>query len=77
MALLDPAVQSPEALLAQSPAKLWPHREHESNCWKNLMCWFGPHRWAQLDLRDQARGREVRFCRGCSKISIDGILHGG
>jgi hypothetical protein len=78
MALPDQAVQNPDAaVLAQSLAKLWPHREHESNCWKNLMCWVGLHRWAQLDLSQLAPGREVWFCRWCSKISIHGILYGG
>jgi hypothetical protein len=55
MALPDQPVQNPDAaVLAQSLAKLWPHREHESNCWKNLMCWVGLHRWAQLDLSQLA-----------------------
>ena len=77
MALADQFAQSSDAVLAQSLGKLWPHREHESNCWKALMCGLGLHRWAQLDLRDLAPGREVRFCRGCSRMRIDGIRYGG
>jgi len=34
------------------------------------------HRWAQLDLRDRAQGREVWFCRWCEKIKIHGALYG-
>ena len=34
------------------------------------------HRWAQLDLRDRAQGREVWFCRWCEKIKIRGALYG-
>jgi hypothetical protein len=45
-----------DAQLARSLAKLWPHRLHESSWLKNFFCWMRLHRWAQLDLRDQAQG---------------------
>jgi hypothetical protein len=61
--------------LVVSLAKLWPHREHESNSVKNLFCCVGLHRWRQLDLNDLYPEKEVRFCFWCSKIRIDGIVH--
>jgi hypothetical protein len=69
-------IPASDAQLARSLAKLWPHRLHESSWLKNFFCWMRLHRWAQLDLRDQAPGREVWFCRWCDKIKIDGALHG-
>jgi hypothetical protein len=75
---LPPSTTAPatNAQFARSLAKLWPHRLHESSWLKNLFCWMRLHRWAQLDLRDQAQGREVQFCRWCETIKIDGILYG-
>jgi hypothetical protein len=61
-----------DAELARSLGKLWPHRMHESSVAKNLLCQLGLHRWAQLDLTAQAPGRDVRFCRWCDRITIDG-----
>ncbi|HEX4311952.1 MAG TPA: hypothetical protein VHZ25_18120 [Acidobacteriaceae bacterium] len=34
-----------DAALATSLAKLWPHREHESNALKSMLCRAGLHRW--------------------------------
>jgi hypothetical protein len=34
-------------ITAQSLSRLWPHRLHESNYFKNLFCYFGLHRWAR------------------------------
>jgi hypothetical protein len=34
-----------DSQLLASLAKLWPHREHESNAIKNLFCSVGLHRW--------------------------------
>jgi hypothetical protein len=75
---MPPSTTTPasDAQLARSLAKLWPHRLHESSWLKNFFCWMRLHRWAQLDLRDQARGREVWFCRWCEKIKIDGTPYG-
>jgi hypothetical protein len=66
-----------DAELARALAKLWPHRMHESSVWKNLLCWFGLHRGAQLELSHQAPGREVWFCRWCDRIRIEGKWFGG
>jgi len=57
--------------LAASLAKLWPNRLHESNALKNLFCRLGMHRWARLDLRELAMGKDVRFCRWCTAVKID------
>lgn len=66
-----------DAQLAQSLAKLWPHRLHESSWVKNFFCWMRLHRREQLDLRDLASGREVWFCRWCDKLWIDGKKYPG
>jgi len=64
-----------DSQLVASLAKLWPHREHESNALKNLLCSFGMHRWRQLDLTELYPDREVRYCFWCSKIAVDGVIH--
>ena len=66
-----------DADLAASLAKLWPHREHESNAIKNLFCCAGLHRWRRLDLTELHPEKEVRFCFWCSKIRIDGVIYDG
>jgi hypothetical protein len=63
--------------LVASLAKLWPHREHESNSIKNLFCSVGLHLWRQLDLSELHPGKEIRYCFWCSKISIDGVIYDG
>jgi hypothetical protein len=64
-----------DAELAQSLAQLWPHRWHESNCLLNILCWFGLHRWLQLDLSAFLPEREVRFCFWCEKVELDGVVY--
>ncbi len=66
-----------DEVLARSLAKLWPHREHESNALKNMFCRAGLHRWRQLDLAELVPDREVHFCFWCSKVRIDGVIHEG
>jgi hypothetical protein len=61
--------------LVSSLAKLWPHREHESNSLKNLFCGVGLHRWRPLDLSQLYPEKEVRYCFWCSKIKVDGVIH--
>ena len=68
-------VSSSDSELVSSLAKLWPHREHESNSVKNLCCALGLHRWRQLDLSELYPGKDVRFCFWCSKIRVDGVIH--
>ena len=64
-----------DAALVGSIAKLWPHREHESNSIKNLFCCVGLHRWRQLDLSQLYPEKEVRFCFWCSKIKVVGVTY--
>ena len=61
--------------LAASMAKLWPHREHESNAVKGMFCRLGLHRWRQLDLTELVPNREVSHCFWCSKVRIDGAIY--
>ena len=56
-------------IAAKSLAKLWPHRQHESNYVKNLLCSLGMHRWTRLELG-------VQFCRWCPKLKLDGVTYG-
>jgi hypothetical protein len=69
--LPDPA----DAMLIASLARLWPHREHESNAIKNLCCMAGMHRWRALDLSELHPGKDVRHCFWCSKIRVDGVTY--
>jgi hypothetical protein len=64
-----------DAILARELAKLWPHREHESNSVKALLCGCGLHRWCALELEALAVDSEVRYCFWCSRIKIDGVLY--
>lgn len=68
------SARDPDAGLAASLARLWPHREHESNAMKGLFCRCGIHRWRKLDLGEFARGRDVSYCFWCSKVRIDGTV---
>lgn len=68
--------------LAETLARLWPHREHESNAAKALCCRGGVHRWGQLNLTEVAptltelvANRQVQFCRWCSAVRIDGTVY--
>jgi hypothetical protein len=59
-------------------AKLWPHRQHESGAFRNLLCCFRLHRWAQLNLAGLVPdSEEVWFCRWCSKVRVNGTVYGG
>jgi hypothetical protein len=70
---LAPSPASPE--LIASLARLWPHREHESNAVKNFCCRSGLHRWRQLDLSELYPGKDVRFCFWCSNIEVNGLIY--
>jgi hypothetical protein len=61
--------------LAVRVAKLWPHREHESNRASGLLCRVGLHRWRQLDLAELVPEKEIFFCFWCSKVEIDGVVY--
>ena len=70
-----PTETSSDADLVRSLAQLWPNREHESSAVSGLLCRVGIHFWRQLDLRELAPGREIRYCFWCSDIEIDGVIH--
>jgi hypothetical protein len=76
---MPPSSSSPKSMpdyaLAASLAKLWPHREHESNSVKNMFCRFDLHRWRQLDLDELVPDKEVHFCFWCSKVRVDGVVY--
>ena len=61
---------------AESLAKLSPHREHESNWLKSLLCRIGLHRWYRVDL-DRCVPLELSLCRWCPKVKMKGALHQG
>ena len=65
----------PDAQLAKVLRKLWPHREHESNVFRNVMCFFGLRRWLEMNLERLLPEREVRFCRWCPGVEIDGVIY--
>ncbi len=67
---------APDAALATALAKMWPHRLHESSVLWNIFCLVRLHRWAQLNLTGLVpETKEVRFCRWCSKVRINGIVY--
>ena len=65
-------------IAAESLAKPWPHRQHESNYFKSLFCYLGMHRWTRLDLGSLSAEDEksVQFCRWCPKLKLDGVTYG-
>jgi hypothetical protein len=66
---------SPDSELAVRVARLWPHREHESNCALGLLCRAGLHRWRRLDLAAMVPDKDIAHCFWCSKVKIDGIVY--
>jgi len=65
----------PDCELAMQVAKLWPHREHESNSILGLLCRIGLHRWQRLDLSSLVPDKDVCHCFWCSKVNIDGTVY--
>ena len=57
-------------------AKLSPHRTHESNWFKGLLCNFGLDRWYRLNLGAASGESEVRLCRWCPKVKVRGVVYG-
>ncbi len=73
VAVLENTQRDPD--LAIRVAKLWPHREHESNTLMSLLCHVGLHRWRRLDLATLIPDKDVLYCFGCSKVKIDGVTY--
>jgi hypothetical protein len=65
----------PDADLAIRVAKLWPHREHESNSLMALLCRMGVHHWRRLNLATLIPGKDILHCFWCSKVKIDGVIY--
>ena len=65
----------PDTELANRVAKLWPHRDHESNTAMHLLCRFGLHRWKRLDFATLVPGKNILHCFWCSKVKIDGVVY--
>jgi len=71
-----PAEDCSDAALAKSMAKLWPNRLHESGAFRSLPCHVGLHRWAQLHVENLLpEKKEIRFCRWCSKVKVNGVIY--
>jgi hypothetical protein len=68
-------LSSTDAQLANILRKLWPHRQHESNAFMHLMCYFGLHQWSPKDVERLLPERKVRFCRWCPGVEIDGVIY--
>ncbi|MBZ5554650.1 MAG: hypothetical protein LAO21_18185 [Acidobacteriia bacterium] len=71
----DPENALPDSELATRVAKLWPHREHESNGVLGLLCSVGFHRWRRLDLATLMPDKDILHCFWCSKVKVDGIVY--
>jgi hypothetical protein len=66
--------RQPDAVLAASLARLWPHREHESNAAAGMLCRWGVHRWRTLEVSELVPEKDVSFCFWCSKVRINGVV---
>jgi hypothetical protein len=73
--MADPNKALPDSDLATQIAKLWPHREHESNTMLRQLCRIGVHRWRGLDLAALVPGKDILYCFWCSKVKIDGVVY--
>jgi len=61
-----PSRESAEEALA----RLSPHRTHESNWFKALLCAVGLHRWYCPNLTDLVPQPGIRFCRWCPAVRL-------
>jgi hypothetical protein len=60
------------SVTTESLASLSPHRLHESNWFKNLLCSFGWHRWYHVQWDGSAPAKTLLFCRWCPKVELPG-----
>lgn len=65
----------PDSELAAQVARLWPHRQHESNAFAGLLCRAGLHRWRRLELSTLVHDRDIVHCFWCAKVRIDGTTY--
>lgn len=73
--MITPEKAASDAELARKAAKLWPHREHESNILLSRFCRAGLHRWRRLNLATLHPGKDILHCFWCAKVKIDGQIY--
>ena len=66
----DKASDHEPVISAESLAKLSPHRTHESNWLKELLCKVGLHRWYYVSMESSIPGKELVLCRSCPKAKL-------
>jgi hypothetical protein len=79
---MDEASETPLPIRLPSPEemkprlmKLWPHRTHESNWLRAVICRLGWHAWYPMTLNDSVSGLRVvcTFCRRCTEVIVDDV----
>jgi hypothetical protein len=73
--MMNPENPLPDSELAVRVAKLWPHREHESNSALGLVCRVGLHRWRRLNLATLVPNKNILHCFWYLKVKVDGIIY--
>ena len=71
----SPKDAAPDSDIALRVARLWPHREHESNSLLGLLCRVGLHRWRRLDLANLMPDKDVLHCFWCSRVKVNGVIY--
>ena len=66
----SPERRLPDSELAGRIAKLWPHREHESNSVLGLLCRIDLHSWRRLDLASLVLTRTFSIASGAQKLKL-------
>jgi hypothetical protein len=69
------STDSPDAELARYLQRFWPHRSHESGTLRDICCLLGFHLWVQPDYSSLAPRHNIRFCRWCPTIEINGTRY--
>jgi len=61
--------------VAKRLTRLSPHRAHESNWLKSVLCSLGLHRWYYPKLDTSIPQGELAYCRWCAKSKVGGAVH--
>jgi hypothetical protein len=61
--------------LARMCAQFSPRGRHDPAYLKDLLCLLGLHRWSQLDVDHLLPRKDVRFCRWCESVKVDGSMY--
>ncbi len=56
-------------------ARLSPHRVHEANWFKSILCSFGFHPWYYPKLDRTIPEGEIGYCRWCAKVKVHDVVH--